>query len=78
MGVRTGYGLALVPDSPAEGNDLTPRSKGSAAMSDNFTAPVYSQNGRKGISYDWQSLYVEAQAAVLEHELASLTPALAE
>ena len=29
-------------------------------MSDNFTAPVYSQNGRKGISYDWQSLYAEA------------------
>ncbi len=78
MAARTGYGLDLVPDSPAEGNDLTPRSKGSAAMSDHFTAPVFSQNGRKGISYDWQSLYAEAQADVLERELASLTPALAE
>ena len=47
-------------------------------MSDNLSAPVYSQNGRKGISYDWQSLYVEAQAEGLERELASLTPALAE
>jgi hypothetical protein len=68
-----------VPDGPAEGNDLTPlRSKGSAAMSDITTAPVFSQNGRKGISYDWQSLYAEAQAESIDRELAQFAPALAE
>lgn len=46
-------------------------------MSDN-TSPVFSQNGRKGISYDWQSLYAEAQAESLERELAEFAPAFAE
>jgi hypothetical protein len=47
-------------------------------MSDITTAPVSSQNGRKGISYDWQSLYAEAQAESIDSELAQFAPALAE
>jgi hypothetical protein len=35
--------------------------------------PVCSQSGRKGISYDWQSLYAAAQAEGIDGELASLT-----
>ena len=34
--------------------------------------------GRKGISYDWQSLYAAAEAATIDSELAALTPQLAE
>lgn len=34
--------------------------------------------GRKGIAYDWQSLYVAAQAESIDAELAELAPALAE
>jgi hypothetical protein len=47
-------------------------------MNEVTTAPVCSQNGRKGIAYDWQSLYAAAEAATLDQQLASLTPALAE
>ena len=39
---------------------------------------VCTQSGRKGIAYDWQSLYAAAQAAELDRELAALAPALAE
>lgn len=42
------------------------------------TSPVHSQNGRKGISYDWQSLYAQAQAESIDAELAELAPALTE
>ncbi len=35
-------------------------------------------NGRKGIAYDWQSLFVQAQTASIDLELASLTPEYAE
>jgi len=35
-------------------------------------------NGRKGISYDWQSLYAAAEAASIDGEHAALVPALAE
>jgi len=38
----------------------------------------FSQNGRKGVSYDWQSLYAAAEAATIDCELAALAPALAE
>ncbi len=31
-------------------------------------------NGRKGISYDWQSLYAAASTETIERELAELTP----
>jgi len=31
-------------------------------------------NGRKGVSYDWQSLFAASQAAHLEAELAQLDP----
>ena len=34
--------------------------------------------GRKGIAYDWQSLYAAAQAQSIDSELARLTPVLAE
>ena len=34
--------------------------------------------GRKGIAYDWQSLYAAAEAASIDRELAALAPALAE
>ena len=42
------------------------------------TPPVCSQNGRKGVSYDWQSLYAAAEAATIDREHAALAPALAE
>ncbi len=34
--------------------------------------------GRKGIAYDWQSLYAAAEAATIDSEHAALVPALAE
>lgn len=42
------------------------------------TTDFSSQHGRKGIAYDWQSLYAAAEAATLDSQLAALTPALAE
>jgi hypothetical protein len=42
------------------------------------TTTFCSQQGRKGIAYDWQSLYAAAEAATLDSQLAALTPALAE
>lgn len=42
------------------------------------TTPVFTQYGRKGIAYDWQSLYAAAEAATLDRQLAALAPALAE
>jgi hypothetical protein len=40
--------------------------------------PFFSQGGRKGIAYDWQSLYAAAEAATLDHEFASIAHAHAE
>lgn len=40
--------------------------------------PVCTQQGRKGIAYDWQSLYASAQAATLDEQLLALTPEFAE
>ncbi len=34
--------------------------------------------GRKGIAYDWQSLYAAAQAASIDAELVSIAPQFAE
>jgi hypothetical protein len=34
--------------------------------------------GRKGLAYDWQSLYAAAGAQRLERELVQLSPALGE
>lgn len=34
--------------------------------------------GRKGIAYDWQSLYSAAQVATIDAELALITPEFAE
>jgi hypothetical protein len=42
------------------------------------TASVCSQQGRKGISYDWQSLYAAAEAANIDEQLAAFAPVLAE
>lgn len=42
-------------------------------MNTNETTPVCTQQGRKGIAYDWQSLYAAAQAEGIERELATLT-----
>jgi hypothetical protein len=42
------------------------------------TVSVYSQQGRKGISYDWQSLYAAAEAANIDEQLAAFAPVLAE
>ncbi len=39
---------------------------------------VDSQSGRKGIAYDWQSLYAAAEAATLDSQLAAFAPAHAE
>ena len=47
-------------------------------MNTNDTAPVCSQYGRKGIAYDWQSLYAASETATLDEQLASLTPEFAE
>ena len=44
----------------------------------NDDIPVCSQYGRKGIAYDWQSLYAAQQAVGLDRELASLAPHYAE
>ena len=35
-------------------------------------------SGRKGMPYDWQSLYAAAEVSRLEHELVRLTPEYAE
>ena len=43
---------------------------------DHFDTTI--NNGRKGISYDWQSLYAAAEARSLDTEHAALVPALAE
>ena len=40
--------------------------------------PMFSQHGRKGIAYDWQSLFAASEVAGLDRELAALAPALAE
>ncbi len=42
-------------------------------MNHTDTTPVCSQSGRKGIVYDWQSLYAATQAEGIDGELASLT-----
>lgn len=39
---------------------------------------TFSNNGRKGMSYDWQSLYAATEAASIDSELAALVPVLAE
>jgi len=39
------------------------------------TAPVCTQNGRKGITYDWQSLYAAAGVDTIGRQLATLAPA---
>jgi hypothetical protein len=48
---------------------------------DPFAAHTYdgTENfGRKGIAYDWQSLYAAAATVQIERELAHLTPAIGE
>ena len=47
-------------------------------MNHDNDVPVCSQYGRKGIAYDWQSLYVAAEAQSLDAQLAALTPEFAE
>ena len=39
---------------------------------------VCTQQGRKGIAYDWQSLYAAAEAESFDSEIVSILPALAE
>jgi hypothetical protein len=64
--------------------ELSPSTSKGAAMSASThttavcTQQVFSQHGRKGIAYDWQSLYAAAEAVNLDEKLAALTPALAE
>ncbi len=43
---------------------------------DNFDGTI--TQGRKGIAYDWQSLYAAAEALTIDSEHAELAPALAE
>lgn len=60
-----------------EGPEITLTSRlERAAVMDNFDGTI--TNGRKGIAYDWQSLYAAAEAATIDCELAALVPALAE
>jgi hypothetical protein len=47
-----------------------------AAAMNEFNGTI--TGGRKGLSYDWQSLVVAAESARLDLELASLTPEYAE
>jgi len=42
------------------------------------TTPFSSQQGRKGIAYDWQSLYAAAEAATIDRDFAAIAPVLAE
>lgn len=42
------------------------------------TVMVCTQQGRKGIAYDWQSLFAAAEAESFDSEIASILPALAE
>jgi hypothetical protein len=64
--------------------ELSPSTSKGTAMSahTNTTAAgtqqVFSQHGRKGIAYDWQSLYAAAEAVDLDAKFAALAPALAE
>ena len=39
---------------------------------------VCMQQGRKGIAYDWHSLFAAAEAESFDSEIASILPALAE
>jgi hypothetical protein len=34
--------------------------------------------GRKGIAYDWQSLYAAAQASTIDRDLSELVPQLVD
>lgn len=45
-----------------------------SAAHTNFTADGTATNGRKGIAYDWQSLYAQAAVRDIETELATLQP----
>jgi hypothetical protein len=60
--------------SASKGTAMSATTKTTAAG----TQAVFSQYGRKGIAYDWQSLYAAAEAADLDEKFAALTPALAE
>ncbi len=42
------------------------------------STPVFTQQGRKGIAYDWQSLYAAAEVETVDQELAALVPAFTE
>lgn len=58
---------------------LTPSaSKGAAMNSNTDSTPVFTQQGRKGIAYDWQSLYAAAEVESVDQELAALVPAFTE
>ena len=60
-----------------EGPEITLTSRlERAAVMDNFDGTI--TQGRKGIAYDWQSLYAAAEALTIDSELAELTPVLAE
>jgi hypothetical protein len=45
-------------------------------LTDNSDGTIYT--GRKGLAYDWQSLYAASQINRLEHDLVRLTPEYAE
>jgi hypothetical protein len=59
-----------------KGTDLTPNTSRGGVVMESFDGTMTS--GRKGIAYDWQSLLVEAVAATLDFELATMTPEYAE
>jgi len=42
------------------------------------TVMFSTQQGRKGIAYDWQSLFAASEAESIDSEYASILPALAE
>ena len=64
--------------SGQEGNDHTARrstTQGRAtAMNNDFVADGTDNQGRKGLAYDWQSLFAATAVTAIEAQLASMTP----
>lgn len=61
-----------------EGTETTPVGEDAAMDTSTDTVTICTQQGRKGIAYDWQSLFAAAEAATLDSEIANILPALAE
>ena len=61
-----------------EGTETTPVGEDAAMDTSTDIVTVCTQQGRKGIAYDWLSLYTAVEAESIDSEYASILPALAE